>query len=167
MLRRRVFPPGLGEGISPQSGPHPQGDRPAGTPSVYRPICLLDEVGKLLERVIVGRLVRHLGEVGPNLHEEQFGFREGRSTTDAILRVQSFVDSVTEGGGVLIVVSLDIVNAFNIPPWGRIMDAMEYHRVPGYLVEVEIIRSYFENRGLGYRDKSGTHCLREVHCGVP
>jgi len=53
-------------------------NKPADTPAGYRPICLLDEEAKLLERVIAGRLVRHLEQVGPDLHEQQFGFRRAR-----------------------------------------------------------------------------------------
>jgi len=35
-----------------------KGNKPADTPSGYRPICLLDEEAKLFERIIVRRLVR-------------------------------------------------------------------------------------------------------------
>jgi hypothetical protein len=39
--------------------------RPMDSPSAYRPICLLDEVGKLLERVIAARLEAHMSERSP------------------------------------------------------------------------------------------------------
>ncbi|XP_063899258.1 uncharacterized protein LOC135119195 [Helicoverpa armigera] len=61
--------------------------RPADSPSAYRPIVLLDEVGKLFERVVAHRLVAHLGGMGPDLADNQFGFRRGRSTVDAIMRL--------------------------------------------------------------------------------
>lgn len=63
--------------------------KPAESPSAYRPICLLDEAGKLFERVIAGRFDRHLSRNGPDLQEKQYGFRGGRSTMDVILRVKS------------------------------------------------------------------------------
>jgi len=66
--------------------------RPAESPSAYRPICLLDEAGKLLERIVASRLQTHLSQVGPDLAESQFGFREGRSTVDAT------VESLCGGG---------------------------------------------------------------------
>jgi len=62
--------------------------KPADILSGYYPICLLDKEAKLLERVIAGRLVQYLEQVGPDLHE-QYGFRRGRSTVDAILHVRS------------------------------------------------------------------------------
>ncbi|KAL0891783.1 hypothetical protein ABMA27_015050 [Loxostege sticticalis] len=91
--------------------------RPADSPSAYRPIVLLDEVGKLLERIISVRLVQHLERVGPNLSPTQFGFRAERSTVDAILRVRELADAAVDSGGVLLAVSLDIANAFNTLPW--------------------------------------------------
>jgi len=77
---------------------------------------LLDEVGKLFERVLVARLVAHLEQVGPDLSDRQYGFRGGRSTIDAILRVKALAEESAQDGGVLIAVSLDIKNAFNILP---------------------------------------------------
>ncbi|CAH2107741.1 unnamed protein product [Euphydryas editha] len=41
--------------------------RPEDQPSAYHPIVLLDEVCKILERIIVARLAQHLEHVGPNL----------------------------------------------------------------------------------------------------
>lgn len=38
-------------------------DQPAG----YRPICLLDDEAKLLERIIAERIVNHLKRRGPDL----------------------------------------------------------------------------------------------------
>lgn len=72
----------------------PKVGKPVGSPSAYRPICLLDEAAKLLERVVAQRLVQHLSEKGPDLDPEQYGFRRGRSTTDAILRVCSCVEDI-------------------------------------------------------------------------
>lgn len=51
--------------------------RPIESPSAYRPICVLDEAGKLLERILAARITQRLESVGPNLVEEQFGFRRG------------------------------------------------------------------------------------------
>ncbi|CAK1579233.1 unnamed protein product [Parnassius mnemosyne] len=75
--------------------------RPADSPSAYRPVVLLDEVGKLFERVIANRLAEHLAGTGPDLAEHQFGFRKRRSTVDAIMRVRALTtgDAVARGGG--------------------------------------------------------------------
>jgi len=43
--------------------------RPADSPSAFRPIVLLDEAGKLFERVLAARLDAHMEQVGPNLSD--------------------------------------------------------------------------------------------------
>ena len=60
--------------------------------SSYRPICLLDTMGKLLEEMILQRLQGHMVHEN-GLSENQFGFRKGRSTVDAI---QAVVDIATK-----------------------------------------------------------------------
>jgi len=142
----------------------PKEGKTPGTPSAYRPICLLDEAGKLFERIIVSRL-RHLSREGPDLAECQFGSREGLSTIDAIMRVRTFVEEATDKGKVVVVVSLDIANAFNTLPWECVLGALRYHRVPGYIQDV--IRDYFRDRKLTYPGRYGRIMRREARRGVP
>lgn len=69
--------------------------KPKDSPSAYRPICLLGEAGKLFERVIANRLVVHLNQTEEKaLSPEQFGFRQGRSTIDAVDRMRTIVEDL-------------------------------------------------------------------------
>ncbi|KMQ88875.1 reverse transcriptase, partial [Lasius niger] len=79
-----------------------------------RPICLLDEVGKTLERVIACRMEEHM-ERNPcfGLSVNQFGFRKQRSTCDALNKVKGITLGAVGVGEVALAVSLDIANAFN------------------------------------------------------
>ena len=140
--------------------------RAADQPSAYRPICLLDEVGKTFERILVGRLVRHLswGD-GPGLSEDQYGFREGRSTVEANDRVRSLLDDMLGRGGVALGVSLDISNAFNSLPWGAIGASLARLEVPVYLQAV--VRGYLSDRWLLVSGADGRDSRRAVRCGVP
>jgi len=92
--------------------------KPLDVPSSYRPICLLDTPGKLLERLLVQRLESHFdarGALGraPN----QYGFRKGVSTesaVDDVLKVAAkaaYVRGQTKDLCVLIM--LDVKNVFN------------------------------------------------------
>lgn len=143
---------------------HKEG-KPEDSPSAYRPICLLDELGKALERVIAGRIASHLSDVGPDLHPNQFGFRRGISTIDAILHVKSLIKRETEEGRVMIAVSLDIRNAFNSLPWEQIRQALVRHEVPEYLRRV--IGQYLSDRRLRYRNREGETIERRIRRGVP
>lgn len=58
-----------------------KGDKPPGEPSSYRPLCLLNDVGKLYELILVRRLESNLSS-GRGLSETQFGFRKQKSTED-------------------------------------------------------------------------------------
>ncbi|GJQ74571.1 hypothetical protein Trydic_g21432 [Trypoxylus dichotomus] len=60
-------------------------------PSTYRPLCMLDTAGKVLERLIRTRLQAVMEDAG-GLSPRQYGFRRGRSTADALREV---CDAVT------------------------------------------------------------------------
>jgi len=168
---RQLFDDCLSGGIFPQPWRRAKlvllrkENKPADSPSGYRPICLLDEEAKLFERIIAGRLVQHLEEAGPDLHPHQFGFRRSRSTTDAILRVRAFMEAAVQEGRVNIAVSLDISNAFNTLPWDRIGRALQHHGVPLYIGRV--LRGYFSGRSLEFRGDDGAPVVRGVYRGVP
>lgn len=79
-----------------------------------RPICLLDEIGKIFERVIATRIKVWMDE-NPHaqLSEHQFGFREGVSTSHVLMKALSIITEANKDGDVAIAISLDIANAFN------------------------------------------------------
>jgi len=99
-----------------------KGDKPLDSPSSYRPLCLLDCAGKLIEKILDRRLRKHL-EDGGWLDCKQFGFRKGRSTTDAVHELCKIVDS--SGKAVVGILYLDVKNAFNSAPWDAILDAVD------------------------------------------
>ncbi|XP_049885101.1 uncharacterized protein LOC126380041 [Pectinophora gossypiella] len=139
--------------------------RPAESPSAYRPIVLLDDTGKLFERIIASRITQHLSSVGPDLSDNQFGFRVSRSTIDAVMRVKALSEEAVVSGGVLLAVSLDIANAFNSLPFDSILEAIRYHRLPQYLRR--LIEVYLSNREVIYAGRDGTLHRRAMECGVP
>ena len=138
--------------------------RPLDSPSAYRPVSLLDEVGKLFERIIATRLETHMSERVPGWHDSQYGFRRGRSTVDAVRRVRSMVEDMVSRGGVALAVSLDVANAFNAIPWDRIVEALEHLEVPPYLVRA--IRAYLSDRWVAYTSRNGEE-RKPVERGVP
>lgn len=139
--------------------------RPAESPSAYRPIVLLDEVAKMFERVVANRLNQHLASRTTGLSDAQFGFREQRSTIDAILVLKDRIFGARQRGEALIAVSLDISNAFNTLPFAVILEALRYFCVPPYLQA--IIKDYLTAREVVYVDTSGDLKRRRMMCGVP
>lgn len=169
-----VYDTCLKEGTFPQKWKQqrlvllPKGKKPPEEPSSYRPLCMLDTAGKIFERIIHQRIE---AVVDPLLAENQFGFRKGRSTLDAIKLVVDIAKDAIAGtrwkGGkkkYCLVAALDIKNAFNSANWDCVMRALEEKSVPGYLRR--IVASYFTNRVLKYDTKNGTE-VYEISGGVP
>ncbi|CAB0040025.1 unnamed protein product, partial [Trichogramma brassicae] len=104
----------------------PKPGKPPDEPSSYRPLCMLDTAGKILERITCDRLEVFTERPG-GLSERQYGFRKGRSTIDAIEDVISTAQNAVAGRRKLrgtkkygAVVTLDVRNAFNSAWWDNI-----------------------------------------------
>ena len=134
------------------------------SPAAYRPLCLLNDTGKILERILMVRITEHLTTSGPNLHDHQYGFRQGRSTIDAIDRVVGLAESAIQRGRVALAVSIDIVNAFNTLPWRAIRKGLTRHKLPDYLVR--IVSDYLTGRSVEYRERKG-YTRQVINRGVP
>lgn len=166
----------LGEGIFPRSWKRqklvllPKPGKQQGDPSAYRPICLLDSLGKILETIIRNRMLAYTeGENG--LSERQFGFRLARSTLDAIFMIVSMCREAITGlrwkSGTKkysLVITLDVKNAFNSANWGQVMMALQRMRVPNYLLR--ILDSYLCDRVLEYDTEEGPKTYA-VTSGIP
>jgi len=123
--------------------------KPRNEPSSYRPISLLDGSGKVLERLLLERLIKHIDYVGA-LNNLQFGFRRSRSTTDAIHQVLCAARAAGSGAvqnrDLCVLVTIDVKNAFNTAPWQLIDAALRRCAAPDYIIN--ILRSYMDNREL-------------------
>ena len=161
----RVFHRCFVEGVFPRRWKEqklvliPKPGKPPGEPSSYRPICLLDTMGKILERIIYNRLLT-CAEARGALSDLQYGFRKGRSTVDAIRRVVDIARDAIEGERwrfgtkeYCAVVTLDVRNAFNSANWGRITRALFNMATPPYLME--ILNNYFQDRKVIYLTDEG------------
>ncbi|CAH2100621.1 unnamed protein product [Euphydryas editha] len=144
----------------------PKAGRTPDSASAVRPVVLLNEAGKALEKIVVSRLVQHLEEgSGPGLSEFQFGFRARRSTVDALKRLRAVTGEAKHGREVVVVVSLDIANAFNSLPHVVIREALKYFGVPPYLRR--LLEAYLSDRRVGLENRSGSVEWWRVGCGVP
>lgn len=138
--------------------------------SSYRPICMLDSAGKVLERIICDRLEGAIADSG-GLARHQYGFRKAHSTIDAIQLVVDIASKAIEGkrwkGGskkYCGIITLDVKNAFNTTRWDRTMEALERRGIPEYIRR--IVQSYFHNRRLLYPTEEGVK-EHQVTGGVP
>lgn len=133
-------------------------------PANYRPISLLSSISKLLERVILSRLIIHIEEhnIIPN---EQFGFRQNHSTVNQLARVVKDLKIAQQQQQSTGLVTLDIEKAFDsIWHAGLIYKLLEL-KFP--LTLCKIISSFLTNRSFAVHindAKSNTH---PIIAGVP
>lgn len=82
------------------------------TPGAYRPISLLNTLGKLLEAVVAKRL-SYYAETHGLLPDTQFGGRPGRNTEQALLVLANAIDRAWLKTKVVTLVAFDLKGAFN------------------------------------------------------
>lgn len=131
----------------------PKLNKPEGLPSSYRPLCLLDDVGKILEILLVRTMEEHITNSAVELSERQFGFRRGRLDhiiDHTVWLVYNRVIGIRNAGGVDVAVGLDIRNAFNTIVWEVISTALRRMQFPIYLWR--IVESYLRDCVLIVRD---------------
>lgn len=144
-----------------------KGDKPLDRTSSYRPICLLDTMGKVLEGLVLARLEEFIASVG-GFSPNQFGFRRGVSTVDAIRETLRTVKEARERGaerkGFCAMIAIDIRNAFNSLRWQDVLDALAKRNVPQYLRH--IVEDYLHQRRLLF-DGDGWTLDERVSRGAP
>lgn len=145
-----------------------KGKGPPVTSSSYRPLCMLDVAGKLLEKLIKGRLMAAV-ERADGLSQNQHGFRKGHSTLTAIEQALTIVRNAWSGNHrsrkVCIFLTFDVKNAFNSMGWEDILEAMrEDFAVDGYIQG--IADDYFRERVLRYDTTEGPYTT-QVTAGSP
>ena len=103
-------------------------------PGAWRPIALLNTIGKLVEALTASRL-RDAAEEHGLLPDTQMGARRGRSTETALELLVEQVRTVwTSKKHVASLLSLDISGAFDTVNPTRLLDTLRRKRIPGWLV---------------------------------
>ena len=126
----------------------------------YRPICLIDALAKVYENIINTRLITEIQSLG-GFSEYQFGFRQGRTTVDAITKVVQTAREAKNKNMWCALITIDIKNAFNQASWEKIITKLKNRGVSEYLVNT--IASYLSERKIQISPKQKEH----IGGGVP
>lgn len=140
-----------------------KGNKPLDQPSSFRPISILDTEGKLYEQLLLERLNREIERTG-GLSENQFGFRKGRQTIDAINKVINIAEQAAAHRNLCVAITLDVKNAFNSASWQKILDKMRKRGICESLIS--ILASYLSERKLLVETEDGVRLMR-ITSGVP
>ncbi|GBO16705.1 putative RNA-directed DNA polymerase from transposon X-element [Araneus ventricosus] len=86
--------------------------KPEDEASSYRPISLLPTIGKVLDKLLTQRLNYHLERL-KEISDNQYGFREGRSTELAIHHLIQKINECKKKSPHVLVLSIDIKGTFD------------------------------------------------------
>ncbi|RAQ99830.1 reverse transcriptase [Stemphylium lycopersici] len=111
----------------------------------YRPIALLNTLGKLLEKIIAERLT-NLAEEHGILPEEQMGGRKQRSTLTAVELITEQIKTLWHFGNnkAATLLSLDISGAFDNVSHQRLIHILKQKAIPNWTVQ--FIQSFLRGR---------------------
>ncbi len=130
----------------------------------YRPISLLPVLSKLLEKVVHRRLYGYLVK-HHTLYESQYGFRESRSTTNAISELNSHILENFDKRKMTLSVFLDLSKAFDTIDHNILLKKLGHYGIRG--VSHEWFKSYLQNRQQYVNYKTFNSVSLNVDCGVP
>ncbi|KAJ4448236.1 hypothetical protein ANN_10250 [Periplaneta americana] len=109
----------------------------------FRPISLLNTSGKVLEKLLIDRIMHHI-QTKNLMNGNQFGFTPQRSTVDAAVALKDCVEESLRQNQYLVLVSLDIQGAFDSAWWPSIMQALRKFHCPRNLYK--LTDNYFSQR---------------------
>lgn len=121
---------------------HKQG--PVENPANYRPISILPILSKIYEKVIKGQLEAHFE--GNNLiTDNQFGFRKGTSTKEAILKLTNFILENFDQEKVALGSFYDVSKGFDCIPHDKLIMKLKHYSLSTQAAK--LIESYLSGRG--------------------
>ena len=133
-------------------------------PKAYRPIALLNTIGKLLTKILANWLQHDAAQYGL-LHRDQFGGIQGHSTIDAGLVLTDFISEHRERGWHTSVCAIDVAQFFpslSHAVTGRILERLGFSPVL-----ITLIGSYFQGRVTTYKWDSATSKSYNFSLGTP
>lgn len=109
----------------------------------YRPISVLTAFSKILERVMNSRLVSYLENYNL-IAPTQFGFRSGKSTSDAVHELTDYVVTNMDGGDKVMAIFLDLAKAFDTVSVPILVGKMERLGIRG--LPLNLFKDYLSGR---------------------
>ena len=155
------FPPSWREALVI---PIPKPGKDTTKPQNYRPIALTSCLCKTMERMVNARLV-HCLETQGALSDEQCGFRKGRSTTDHLVRFETFIREAWARERHVVAIFFDLEKAYDTT-WKRgILNKLHELGYRGRMAH--FLEGFLESRTFKVRAGSTYSDTFEQEMGVP
>ena len=132
--------------------------------SNYRPISLLPQFSKILEKIFYKRLDDFITKQNI-LCDQQYGFRKNRTTTLALLDFVAEITTAIENKQYVVGVFLDLKKAFDTVNYEILLTKLESYGIRG--MPLTWLTSYLTNRNQYVQIMDCKSKLEQVKCGVP
>ena len=144
--------------------PIPKPGKDHSDPNNYRPIALTSCLCKTMERMVYSRLLWQLEVVGA-LSVNQCGFRKNRSTTDHLVRFETFIRNALLNGDQVVSVLFDLEKAYDTTwKYGILQDLFSL----GFVGNLPVfIANFLKNRSFCVRLHSTLSEPFSQEMGVP
>ena len=133
-------------------------------PSNYRPISLLNCFNKIFERLIYNQMIKFIDK-HKILYINQYGFREGHSTTLALIDVVDTIKMAIDRNEYAIGIFLDLEKAFDSIDHGILLHKLKHYGFRGHVNT--FIESYLNQRKQYTSVNNKESGSQSIHFGVP
>jgi len=130
----------------------------------YRPISVLPSFSKIYEKLAYNRLSQYAEKLCI-LNDRQFGFRNNRSTSMAVLEMTDKINEAMENNQFSIGVFVDLSKAFDTVNHNILLNKLYYYGIRG--VAYESFKFYLSNRYQYVHFNEHSSSRLSITCGVP
>ena len=133
-------------------------------PENYRPISLLDCFGKILEKLIYKQMFSFITKHSI-LFIYQYGFREGFSTTLALIDIMDTIKKRLDNNEFGVGIFIDIKKAFDTVNHNLLFYKLEHYGFRGH--SLQLLKSYVSERKQYTTVNNSTSNVKSLNYGVP
>lgn len=131
----------------------------------YRPISLLSQFSKVLEKKFVQKLDEFIEKKKQLLNESQYGFRLGRSTASATMNIVEDIVNATDNKKHTIGVFIDLKKAFDTVDHSILLSKLKLYGVRG--IVLDWLSSYLNKRQQYVQYNNNKSNNMQIKCGIP
>ena len=130
----------------------------------YRPISLLSNIEKILEKRMYKRLYTFRNNKNI-IYKLQFGFRQQYSTSHALINITENIRKALDGGKIGCGVFVDLQKAFDTVDHQILLAKLNHYGIRG--VSNDWFKSYLSNRNWYVSINGFDSGLTSIDCGIP